>query len=352
LSRHLASLLLSALILLGAACAPVAGSPRLSPLATPSPASGSATRYPVNPASAESNLEQLKSYRAELSLDFEGQRAGQPAQGHIELLTEVDRPAETLHRTLMVEATVPNAQSSLDSAEFFQVAGKVYLKRENEKFWFEAKPGDPLSLGAVGLLQPERLIILPAAVAVQPTFETWNGLETQHYRFTQADLPGQPLFFEQAQGDLWVTVAGRYVVQYVISGTARVTNPLPNATLFDEGQLTLKYTLMDLNAPLNLTPPVFAETIANPLDTLPRLPDAQLTAIFPTLIEYTSAISPISATLFYQEQLSGQGWAEEAVTVFNEKANLTFSKEDQNLTIIINPDQAPEKIKVLINLHE
>jgi hypothetical protein len=348
-------LLLSAFILIGAACTPAGDStlrPSLSPLATPSPAPGNATRYPVNPASTESNLEQLDSYRAELSLDFEGQRAGQPAQGHIELLTEVDRPTEILHRTLTVEATIPNAQTSLDSTEFFQVADKVYLKRGNEKFWFEVKPGGPLSPGAVGLLQPERLIILPAAVAVQPNFERWNGLEVQHYRFTQDDLPAQPLFFEQAQGELWVTVTGRQVVQYVISGTARVANPIPNATLFDEGQLSLNYTLKDLNAALDLTPPPFAETIANPLADLPRLPDAQLTASFPTLIEYTSAISPVSATLFYQEQLSEQGWSEEAVTVFNERANLRFSKEDQALSIIINPDQSPQKFKVLINLQE
>ena len=62
--------------------------------------------------------------------------------------------------------------------------------------------------------------------------------------------------------------------------------------------------------------------------------------------------SPVSATLFYQEQLSGQGWTEEAVTVFNEKANLVFSKEAQHLTVIINPDQTPEKIKVVVNLQE
>lgn len=355
MSRHLSSLLLCALILIGAACTPASGAnprPVLSPLATPSPASGSATRYPVDPASAESNLEQLNSYRAELVLDFEGQRAGQPAQGHIELLTEVDRPADIIRRSLAVEAIVPNAPTSLDSAEFFQVADKVYLKRENEKFWFEVKPGDLPSPGALGLLQPERLIILPAAVTVQPNFESWDGLEVQHYRFTQADLPAQPLFFEQAQGEFWVTVAGRQVVQYVISGTARAANPLPNATLFDKGQLNLSYMLKDLNTDLALSPPPFAETIANPLADLPRLPDAQLTASFPTLIEYTSAISPVSATLFYQEQLTGQGWTEEAINVFNEKANLMFSKTPQRLTVIINPDPSAQKFKVMIELQE
>jgi hypothetical protein len=352
--RHFYYLLLFSTILLAGTACQQANSFSLwqtVPGSTPTLAANGPRRYPVNPVAVESNLDQLSAYRAKLILDFEGERSGQPSQGHIELLRAVNRPAATLHYAIEVQGTIPNAHKSLGSAEFFQVGDKVYIKRETEKFWFETKPGSHFSPGAIGLLEPERLLILPATVATPPTFETFNGLEVQRYHFTQADLSTPNLVFDRAEGDIWVSIAGRIVFQYSISTTARIVTPLPNATLFDTGHLSLNYTLLDLNNSLELTPPPLDETISAPLAALPRLPDAQITTVFPTLIEYTSVVSPLSATLFYQKALYAQGWAEETMTVFNEKANLNFSKEQQVLTVIINPDQTPEKIKVSMNLH-
>jgi hypothetical protein len=224
------------------------------------------------------------------------------------------------------------------------------MKRAGEKFWFEAQPQASISPGWMGLLEPERLMVLPATVSTPPTFETFNDVEIQHYRFTQADLSDPALIFEQAGGEAWVTIAGRYVVQYVISATVRTIAPIPNTALFDKGTFSLKYTMMDMNTSLDISPPPLDETISASLAALPRLPDAEIITVFPTLIEYTSAISPVSATLFYQDVLSDQGWTEGVATVFNEKANLTFSKDRQALTIIINPDQTPEKFKVVMDL--
>lgn len=348
-------ILIATFILASTACGPTqlfspwpAGS---EPVATVVSPANTPARYPVNPGSVESNLDQLDTYRSELILDFEGERSGQSSQGRIELLREVDRSAATWRHIIEVTATIPDSRTPLGKTELYQVAGKVYMKRSDEKFWFEVRAGSPISPGSMGLLEPERLMVLPATVSTPPTFKTLNGMEVQHYRFTEADLSASALVFEQARGEAWVTIAGRQVVQYVISATARTAAPIPHAGLFDKGIFSLKYTLADINTALDISSPPLDETISASLAVLPRLPDAKIITVFPTLIEYTSAISPVSATLFYQEVLSDQGWTEGVATVFNEKATLTFSKDRQGLTIIINPDQAPEKFKVVMDLH-
>jgi hypothetical protein len=192
--------------------------------------------------------------------------------------------------------------------------------------------------------------MLPPAVSTSPRFETLNGLSVQRYSFTQDDLVAPNIVFEQAEGDLWVATAGNYVIQYVISATLRMMAPIPNAHIMDEGTLILRYTLTDINADFTITPPDSNIASTSPLATFPRLPDAEITAVFPAFIEYTSAISPVSATLFYRDELTALDWTEESTTVFAEKAHLTFSKEDQTATIIINPFKGGEKIKVTVNL--
>jgi hypothetical protein len=83
---------------------------------------------------------------------------------------------------------------------------------------------------------------------------------------------------------------------------------------------------------------------------VPYLPDAEITAVFPKLIEYTSAISSISATLFYRDELAALEWQERGSTIFAEKANLSFSKDDYTLMIIITPGEDKGRIKVVLNL--
>jgi hypothetical protein len=119
----------------------------------------------------------------------------------------------------------------------------------------------------------------------------------------------------------------------------------------DEGTLNLHYTLTNLTTDFTILPPGNAVKMdSGALAALPRLADAELTSVFPNLIEYTSSTGAISATLFYRDQLLALDWQEENSTIFTEKAKLTFSKAGQTLTIIITPSGEGDKIKVLLEL--
>jgi hypothetical protein len=316
-----------------------------SPVATPI----SAQPITLGLVSASDGLADLQSYRANLIVDFKGTRGGQPAQGRLESLTEVTHQPPALHHYLQVEATLPHTALIPGASEFYRMADKVYVKKGDEGRWLTFINGD-VSPDALGFFQLEDLMVLPPSVSRPSQPELLDGLKVQHYSFTASDLAAPNLVFEQAQGDLWLAMPDNFLAQYVLSATLRVVIPDPKSHLFDQGHLRLRYTVSDINAHFDILPPQSVLAQSDPLSTLPRLPDAHIISVFPTFIEYTSAISPVSATLFYREALTIQGWTEDNLTVFNEKARLSYSKPGQALTILINPAGEGDEIKVLLDL--
>ncbi|MBN1992491.1 MAG: hypothetical protein JW953_07275 [Anaerolineae bacterium] len=314
-----------------------------SPAPTPTPA-----QFSPGPTSINNGLAELKSYRANLTVDFTGGYNGQPVAGRIESLTEVTQSPPARHLYLKLEGQLPKSNLPVGVSEFYQLNGQVYLKKAGDNIWshFADENSHPVQFG---FPTPEQLIILPRLVSSPPLTETLHGLSVQHYRFSENDLHDPNVIFHQAQGEVWI--AGDYVAQYVISASLRVIVPNPQAHIFDQGQLRLYYTLTNINADTAITPPTNIAT-NNILSNLPQLPDAKPISVFPTLIEYTSAISAISATIFYQDTLATLEWAEKDAAIFNEKARLLFSSEGRLLTIIITPADDGDGIKVTLSISQ
>lgn len=307
--------------------------------------------YPIGLVSSTAGLEQLASYRLNLIVDFEGMRNGQPAAGHIEWLTEVNQPANLQHHYLYSDAAFSAAENLTGISEFFRAGNKVYVSKANgETFSLDTDTLPNLSATEVGLPELTNLMVLPAAVTTPPITETVRGLPAQRFTFTEADLTSGALVFESARGDLWLAEAGGYLMQYIISATVTVAAPIPNAHILDNGRLNLSYTLADVNTDFEIKIPDSLDTAITPLAQFPRPDDAQVTAIFPALLEYTTAISPISATLFYQAGLPPNGWTEDSAEIFEEKSRLVYSKENQTLIITVAPTGRRNQIKVLLNL--
>ena len=349
MNNHLIRIPSVFIFLAGAIGLTLACRPTVTPtLLPPTPTATPIVTYEIEPQAIESGLEELDSYRAELIIDFEGTLGDQLSVGHLETLTEVTRQPSAYHRYLNVAGDLAQSDIPPGVSELFQIEEQLYLKEADESIWSQFS-AEQLSTTPLNIFEPEQLIIWPETITTAPITETLNGQGVRHYRFSEADLTASNIVYEQAQGDLWVTTDGDLVVQYILSGTLKITLPNPNIHLFDSGSLSLYYTLRDINAPLTITPPTIAD-VTMPLSAVPRPSDARIISIFPTLLEYTSAISPVSATLFYRDELAARDWTEDNLVIFNEKADLTFSKENQTLKIIILPIRNDQGIQVLLNL--
>ena len=356
LPRHSCLILLLVTVSLLLACGPASafrGNLWPVPTATPEPPPTPA-RWQLAPTSVSEGLDSLQSYRTHLTVEFEGVRNGQPAAGQIESLTEVIQHPRAVHRQIKSSVITPTTRIPAGVSEFFQAGGKSYVKKASQDSWLVfANTGDALVTqppDTVGFLELERLITLPPAVSGPPRPETLEGLSVQHYTFDQNDLDAPNITFEQARGDLWIASPGNYLMQYVITASVKIVIPDPKAHIIDRGTLTLRYALTGINDEFDILPPQDQTVTANnSLARLPRLPDARLVSVFPTFIEYTSATSSISATLFYRDELSAQNWTEDSAAIFAEKSHLAFSKAGQALTVIIDPTDDPAKIKVVLD---
>ncbi len=338
-------------ILLACAMLPNGTPPTPSPPPAPAPTTTPTQvfKIPAGVASVRHGLEGLQSYRARLTVDFDGARNGQPAGGSLESLVEITRQPPAQRRYLQVETLFPRPELPAGVAELIRVENKTYVKTEASGTWltFSDAAATPAELGFFEL---DRLILLPLTVSGPGRPETFNGQNVLFYTFDETDLAAPNLTVEKAAGEMWVAIPEKYLVRYAISATLRIVVPDPTAHLLDEGQMTLRYTLSDVNAGFTITPPPAEVQAGNLLLTLPRLPDAEMVSVFPTLVEYTSAITPLEAVLFYREELDRLEWAEEAVSAFNEKAEMTFAKEDQAVTVLIQPSGRPDRIEVLLYL--
>jgi len=319
----------------------------MSPVPTPSP-----VQYAIGPNSIRDNLAGLPGYRTQLTIDFSGKRNGDAVQGTVEASTEVTEKPEAQHYTSRLEGHLPKFPAGV--SEYYRFGDQVYLKKVGDTLWSQFTVADAdlatnTTPASMGFLDLEKFIVLPSTVATPPFTETLSGLPVIRYSFTETDLSDPDVILDRAQGEVWVADPGDYVVKYVLSTTQRVTLPNPATHLFDEGQLTLHYEMSDVGGDFTIAPPADFPT-TNILANLPRLSDAEIVSAFPDLLEYVSATTPLSATQFYQSELTAQEWTEDNVAVFVEKARLVFSKDDQTLTIIITPLNDGQHIKVLLDV--
>ncbi len=298
-------------------------------------------------ASPADNLEQLTSYRADYVIGYAGSRAGQPVNGQIELQTDVDR----LHQATRTAQNIESPNLAGQPIELVRLPNATVLKQGDDLSWFRVANDrgiDPVDMGILAGL--ENLVVLPSVVSSPPVFETWQGRNVQKYVFTAQDLNTPAIDFTGAQGEMRVDVDGNFLVQYALTATIAAQSVAPAADLFDSGQLTLTYSLSHPNALTISVPEDDRPLVSNSLTALPRPIDAELTAIYPTLLEYTSAITPISATLYFGSQLPPLGWTQTITGVFVEKARLAFNRDHEDITVLVAPQPDSSRNKVTVSL--
>ncbi|MCB0212859.1 MAG: hypothetical protein KDJ52_26180 [Anaerolineae bacterium] len=308
-----------------------------------------ATPYALDLEAVSSQLQQLDSYRAEYHIDFDGTRGGQAVSGQINSTVEINNEDDAAHSRMDISGANAGFDDKRSIAEFYRIDNKVYLKGLADWTWFEQLAGTTIQPEDVGFFDLNTLLVMPNTASVSPESDTSKGNNLTVLSFTEQALSDPNIIFKHAEGTLWLDDEKR-VHKYQLKAAGRFVTPIPHAHILDEGTLDISYELVRLNDPsIKITPPKNSKP--NLLASLPRPNDAELTAVYPALLEYTSVVSPVSATLFYKHELSTLGWTPVLTDVFEEKARLAFSKDDKTTNIIINPAQE-EKVKVVLSLDQ
>ncbi len=288
---------------------------------------------PVNYPDAKAGLSALSSYKATLTISFDGTNAGQPYQwSKTYVMLTTNEPAA---RQLTIEKTgdLP------DLAQVFmaETEGASYERRgENSCLANAIVEGDTLAerMEPAGFLNG-------VIGAENAGAETVDDVAANHYTFDQRAF-GLTEDFVQSTGEMWVATDGGYVLKYLLTTKG-------NADYFGEGiegTLSWDYQLSDINQPVPFTLP---DDCPPGLVNAPQLPDATNVQSFPGVLTYDTVTSLADIAAFYQEQLPTLGWAltgEPNIT--DTSVFLDFTQGDKTMTVIATTDAEVTTIHILL----
>jgi hypothetical protein len=287
---------------------------------------------PFSLLDTEAGLTSLSSYKATLTLSFQGTRDGQPSQWsktYVMLTTK-----ESAARQLTIEKS--GDLSDLDAVFMAEANGAVYERRgENACNANVIEEGNSLSerLEPAGFLNG-------VIGADEAGTETVNDVAADKYTFDERSFGQSDTI--KSTGEMWVASDGGYIAKYVLTTEG-------DSDYFGEemeGALTWNYELTDVNQPVTITLP--DDCPAGMVDA-PLLPDATNILNMPSLLAFDSASSPTDAAAFYQEQLPTLGWtlkSEPAIT--DTTAFLSLVQADQDMTVIIIVGAQGTNVQILL----
>ncbi len=281
----------------------------------------------------KAGLADLSSYKATLTLSFDGTRDGQTEQwSKTYVMLRTKEPAA---RQLTIEKS--GDVSDLDPVFMAEADGAAYERRgesaciatviDQENSQIDRLDPAGLLTGVIG--------------AEEAGNETVSDVAANHFTFDERAF-GQ-LGLAQSTGEMWVASEGGYIVRYLVTTEG-------DAVYFGEGvegTLTWDYQLTDVNVPAAIELP--ADCPAGMVDA-PLLADASNVLNMPSVLGYDTSSSAEEAATFYQEQIPALGWTvvgEPNITAAT--AVLDFAKGDQKLTIIIRADEGATKVHILLS---
>lgn len=242
-------------------------------------------------------LAELPSYKAVLTISFDGTRDGQPEKwSRTREMLSSSQPAA---RQLTVEGTPAlAAYEPVVRAEGYGVSYEVLA--------------DGSCVGTVLNPAESTLERLAPSAFLQGLFgaeaaghETVDGVEAEHYTFDERALAHAGV--TKSSGEVWIASSEGYVVRYIATTTG-------GPEYFGkgiEGTQTWDYQLSHVGVP-----PAFDLPASCPpgLVDAPLMPDAIAVQSEPGLLRFETAASPAEVLAFYDEELSPMGWVNPTTT--------------------------------------
>lgn len=322
-----------------AAQATVPASTALSVPGTPTTPSGQATEQPTVIIGSGDfvfpdptvGLAALPSYRATLTISFDGTRDGKPEKWSGTYVMLFSKSPAFRQLTLTKTGNVPDP-------------GPVY-QAEREGVSYEV--GDDNACTATELQagyslgdQSEPASFVTGVIGADAAGgATVNGVETNHYTFDERAL-GQPT--TKSTGELWVAANGGYMLKYLLASQGKQDYFGKGV----EGTLTLDYELTDIGKPAALQLPADCPP---GMVNVPTLPDASNIHQAPGTLSFETHSKQAAIITFYQKQLPGLGWKVLAAPIVTDaSAALDYAQGNQELSIYVLTDKNITTVDIVL----
>ena len=236
------------------------------------------------PGALSAGLDSLNSYRAEMTMTFDGSRDGQPIHEELVWTEEVVRQPAALR------VTYSSQSDRGDLLEIISMGGQTYTVFEDECLVTQVE-GDPKTL--IGF-DPSAFF---GSLSTQSDLgvEAIAGAPARHYRADTSGL-GFAAGFADARADMWVAEPGGYVAQYIFEGRGS------SAALFGAGDTTpgavrIEYRVGDVDQALAITLP---QRCGSSSPDIPLVPGAAGVNSVENLVSYSTASTIADVVAFYR----------------------------------------------------
>ena len=221
----------------------------------------------AKPFTATLGLDQFDTYRLNLRADIDGLHQGRPTEGRLNGSLDRSKRPDAQHLRLDMAGEVFEAFAPTGKMEVVDVKNTYYLQHPKTGNWMTMPAFLVDAALPDGVPALEDSIDLPLTATPQPGLTVVDGVVARRYTFGPDDLPPDVLSrYDHIEGTLWVAVEGNYVVRYeaTIEGqfdflqseggsvASLIGVELPE---LDEGTVTVRYDLTEVNAPLTIQPP-------------------------------------------------------------------------------------------------
>ncbi|MFQ5612908.1 MAG: hypothetical protein ACE5H9_12320 [Anaerolineae bacterium] len=315
-------------------------------------AGGSGEEFEVAPidTTQASALDNLSSYRSELSMVYEGTTQGQPVNGTINVRIEATTDPAAQHMFMDVQGTTLGEEGpEMLMVEMYLMGDTIYLYN-SEMGWTSFTERDT-SAFTEGFFAPQDIVELPPNARRKLVPETVNGVLSWHYVLDKDAFDDQDFAFEEVRGDAWIAVDGGFMVKLDLFGQGRTLNPDPSADFFEEGSMQINYNLTEVNGNFDIVLPPEAEAAAqndlfNPVgggewtrQDIPLPADAEIELAMEGLAQVFTGMSIEEATAFMQGQLEANGWVVSGEPLVTEAgAFVDFVKGNETVSLVIGQD--------------
>ncbi|MDO8736156.1 MAG: hypothetical protein Q7K29_03635 [Thermoleophilia bacterium] len=282
----------------------------------------------------QAGLSDLTSYKASLTLSFDGTRDGKAQKwSRTYVLLNAKEPAA---RQLTIEKT---GDISDPGVVFMAEVDRAAYEKRGENACTANVINQENSL--IKRLEPAGFLngVIGAEAAGG---ETVNAIAVDHYTFDERAF-GQ-LDLAQSTGEMWVASNGGYIVKYLLTTKG-------NADYFGEGvagTLTLDYELTGVNQPVALKLP--GDCPAGMVNA-PLAPNASNVVNVPSVLTYDTSTSLADVTAFYKKEIPALGWALTVEpTVTETTALMEFTQGNQTMTIVNTAGATGTKVHIVVGV--
>lgn len=311
------------------------------------------------------NTEEIKSYRGDFTMTFDGTKGVETVKGNITMSIEQTSNPPAQHMTMSLEGyDIDPELAGFDSLEIYIMEDMAYMYMGSEMGWM-AFPNDPEESISDDFMFFKEFDDLPEKAKRKLLPENVNGVMSWHYVIDAEDLPEEISNYDEVSADAWIAVDGGYMVKMDITMSGSFTSEDLGAQPIDEGTMSIVFNMRDVNEDFTIElPPDAAEAEPFSFDEdmfemgewsredVPLPEDSEIDFAMEGMVYAYTNLSYDEALEFMVSQLEVNGWVVEDEPMESEGMYWSdFVKDGETLSLIIEPaDDGSDRTGIMITI--